>query len=122
MPIPSSDVAPLIAASGIPVADYASGVLVGDAALAWGDGKWTLSNINGRLDTSSFSGEASLTPAMLLDARFDTGPLRLRDVMAAAARAARQEMMERIREKKPAGGRGGEGRGDGRRPHGGRGR
>ena len=34
-----------------------------------------------------------------------------RDVMAAAARAARQEMMERIREKKPAGGgRGGEGR------------
>ena len=29
-----------------------------------------------------------------------------RDVMAAAARAARQEMMERIREKKPAGGRG----------------
>ena len=37
-----------------------------------------------------------------------------RDVMAAAARAARQEMMERIREKKPAGGgRGGEGRGDG---------
>jgi len=39
-----------------------------------------------------------------------------RDVMAAAARAARQEMMERIREKKPAGGgRGGEGRGDGSR-------
>ncbi len=34
-----------------------------------------------------------------------------RDVMAAAARAARQEMMERIREKKPAGGgRGGDGR------------
>jgi ATP-dependent RNA helicase RhlE len=32
-----------------------------------------------------------------------------RDVMAAAARAARQEMMERIREKKPAGGRGGQG-------------
>ena len=37
-----------------------------------------------------------------------------RDVMAAAARAARQEMMERIREKKPAGGgRGGDGRGQG---------
>ena len=37
-----------------------------------------------------------------------------RDVMASAARAARQEMMERIREKKPAGGgRGGEGRGQG---------
>lgn len=32
-----------------------------------------------------------------------------RDVMASAARAARQEMMERIREKKPAGGRGGQG-------------
>ena len=30
-----------------------------------------------------------------------------RDVMAAAARAARQDMMERIREKKPAGGQGG---------------
>ena len=38
-----------------------------------------------------------------------------RDVMAAAARAARQEMMERIREKKPASGRGGEGRGEGPR-------
>jgi ATP-dependent RNA helicase RhlE len=37
-----------------------------------------------------------------------------RDVMAAAARAARQDMMERIREKKPAGGQGG-GRGDGPR-------
>ena len=37
-----------------------------------------------------------------------------RDVMAAAARAARQDMMERIREKKPAGGQGG-GRGDGAR-------
>jgi len=36
-----------------------------------------------------------------------------RDVMASAARAARQEMMERIREKKPAGGRG-EGQGGGR--------
>ena len=35
-----------------------------------------------------------------------------RDVMAAAARAARQEMMERIREKKPAGGRG-QGRSEG---------
>jgi ATP-dependent RNA helicase RhlE len=41
-----------------------------------------------------------------------------RDVMASAARAARQEMMERIREKKPTGGRGegqGGGRGDGQR-------
>ncbi len=39
-----------------------------------------------------------------------------RDVMAAAARAARQEMMERIREKKPAGGRGpGQGQGQGQR-------
>ena len=37
-----------------------------------------------------------------------------RDVMAAAARAARQDMMERIREKKPAGGQGG-GRGGGAR-------
>ena len=37
-----------------------------------------------------------------------------RDVMAAAARAARQDMMERIREKKPAGGQGG-GRGEGAR-------
>ena len=37
-----------------------------------------------------------------------------RDVMAAAARAARQEMMERIREKKPAGGgRSGDSRGQG---------
>jgi ATP-dependent RNA helicase RhlE len=38
-----------------------------------------------------------------------------RDVMAAAARAARQEMMERIREKKPAGGGRGQGQGQGHR-------
>jgi len=80
----ATDAAPLFAATGMPVADYASGVLVGDAALAWGDGKWTLADISGRLGTVPFSGEASLTPANVLDARLNTGPLRLRDLMGAA--------------------------------------
>jgi uncharacterized protein involved in outer membrane biogenesis len=80
----ATDAAPLFAATGMPVADYGSGVLVGDAALAWGDGKWTLSGINGRLGTAPFSGDASLTPAMLLDAKLQTGPLRLSDLMAGA--------------------------------------
>ncbi|MCA3556313.1 AsmA family protein [Aestuariivirga sp.] len=79
----ATDAAPLFAASGLPVADYAGGVLVGDAALGWADGKWTLAEINGRLGAAPFSGAASLTPAMVLDARLDTGTLRLGDLMAA---------------------------------------
>ncbi|WP_290545107.1 AsmA family protein [Aestuariivirga sp.] len=79
----ATDAAPLFAAAGLPVADYASGVLVGDAALGWGDGKWTLAEIKGRLGAAPFSGAASLTPAMVLDGRFDTGTLRLGDLMAA---------------------------------------
>lgn len=80
----ATEAGPVFAATGLPAADYASGVLVGDAALAWGDGKWRLSGINGRVGTSAFGGEASLTPARVLDARLDTGPLRLGDLMAAA--------------------------------------
>ena len=80
----ATDAAPLFASTGMPVTDYASGVLVGDATVAWGNGKWTLSGINGRLGTAPFSGEASMTPARVLEARLDTGPLRLRDLMGAA--------------------------------------
>jgi DNA-binding protein H-NS len=80
----ATDAAPLFAASGMPTAGYAGGVLVGDAAIAWGDGRWTFSGLNGRLGTSPFSGEGSLTPAMVVDARLQTGPLRLADLIAAA--------------------------------------
>lgn len=80
----ATDAAPLFAASGMPVADYAGGVLVGDAGLAWSDGKWSLTGIDGRLGASPFRGTASLTPAMALDASLDTGPLRLGDLMAGA--------------------------------------
>ena len=78
----ATDVAPLFAAAGLP-AD-GSGVLVADAPVAWSDGKWSLSAIDGRLGTAPFSGEASLTPDRELDGRFQTGALRLRDLMAAA--------------------------------------
>ncbi len=80
----ATDAGPLLAATGMPVAEGASGVLSADAALAWSGGKWSLTGIEGRFGTAPFRGEVSLTPAMVLDGRLDTGPLRLRDLMAAA--------------------------------------
>jgi len=64
--------------------DYGSGVVVGDATVAWADGKWSVSGINGRLGASPFSGDVSLSPAMVLDGRLQTGPLRLADLLAGA--------------------------------------
>ena len=80
----ATDAAPLFSAAGLPVAEDGDGVVVGDAAVAWADGKWNVSAVNGRLGTAPYSGEASLTPGMVLDGRFDTGPLRLRELMAGA--------------------------------------
>ena len=80
----ATDAGPLLAATGLPVAADDSGVLSADAAVAWGAGKWSLAGIDGRFGTAPFSGEASLTPAMVLDGRLDTGPLRLRDLMSCA--------------------------------------
>ncbi len=80
----ATDSAALFAAAGLPATGHDGGVLVGDAALAWGEGKWNLTGLGGRLGTAPFSGEASLTPGMLLDARLQTGTLRLADLMAGA--------------------------------------
>ncbi len=78
----ATDAALLFAAAGLPVTS-GGGVLVADAPVAWGDGKWSSSAIAGRLGTAPFEGEASLTPGRVLDGRFQTGALRLRDLMAA---------------------------------------
>jgi len=80
----ATDTALLLAATGMPIDEYGSGVLVGDAAVAWGEGKWSVSGIDGRLGTAPFSGDASLTPGMVLDGRLQTGALRLADLMAGA--------------------------------------
>jgi len=80
----ATDAAPLLAAAGFPAADYPDGVMVGDAAIVWDDGTWRFSEINGRVGTAPFGGEASLTPAMVLTARLATGPLRLGDLASAA--------------------------------------
>lgn len=81
----ATDAAPLLAATGMPVADYGGGVLVGDAAVAWGDdAKWSVSAITGRLGTAPFGGDVSLTPGLVLDGRLQTGALRLADLMAAS--------------------------------------
>ncbi|WP_161957302.1 AsmA family protein [Aestuariivirga litoralis] len=80
----ATDAAPLLAATGMPLSGAAGGVLVGDAQLAWGDGKWSLSGLAGRLGTAAFSGDASLTSAMVLDARLQTGTLRLADLLASS--------------------------------------
>lgn len=77
----ATDAAALLKASGLPAA-AAPGGLSGDARLAWADGKWTLSDISGRLGSENFEGSASLTPARVAEARITTGPMRLTDVLA----------------------------------------
>ncbi|WP_421694736.1 AsmA family protein [Aestuariivirga sp.] len=80
----ATDTAPLIGAAGVPVASGGGGVVVLDSPLVWADGKWTLSTIAGRFAGQPLSGEASLTPGLVLDGRLKTGTVVLRDVMAAA--------------------------------------
>jgi hypothetical protein len=72
----------LAVAAGLP-AEVAPGGLSGEARLVWGEGKWTLLDIAGRFGSQPFGGSASLTPALEAEARIDTGPLRLDDVVAA---------------------------------------
>jgi len=79
----AADAAGLAAASGLPTATPVAGAFSAAARLAWADGKWTLSDVNGAFDGQRFKGSASLTPALGLEARIETGPLRLADVMAA---------------------------------------
>ena len=80
----ATDAGPLFGAAGFPVLEDADGVVSGDAALAWADGRWNVSGINGRFGTTPYSGDVSLTPDLVLDGRLDTGPLRLRDLLAGA--------------------------------------
>jgi hypothetical protein len=80
--IKATDMAGLIAASGLPAAP-ASGSLSGETRLGWADGKWTLSDIAGTFAGEAFDGNASLSPALLAEARIRTGPLRLTEVLAA---------------------------------------
>lgn len=79
----AADAAGLAVASGLPVATPATGALSASARLAWADGKWTLNDVTGALGGQVFKGNASLTPGLAVDGRIETGPLRLRDVMAA---------------------------------------
>ncbi len=78
----ATEAADLAVAAGLP-AEVAPGSLSGEARLLWGEGKWTLSDIAGRLGSEPFGGSASLTPALEAEARLETGPLRLADVVAA---------------------------------------
>ncbi len=80
----TTDAAPLIAATGLPVAGVEGGALVLDAPLVWREGKWISETIEGRLGSSTFTGAASLTPSLEADARFETGPLKLTDILGAA--------------------------------------
>ena len=45
----ATDAAPLAGASGLPAAAMASGVVVVDTPVTWGDGKWSFPQIAGRL-------------------------------------------------------------------------
>jgi hypothetical protein len=78
----ATEAAGLAAAAGLP-AEVAPGGLTGEGRLAWGEGKWTLSDITGRAGSEAFGGSASLTPAREAEVRLETGALRLSDVIAA---------------------------------------
>lgn len=80
----TADATPLIAATGLPVSAVEGGALVLDAPVLWQDGKWTAQKVEGRLGSSSFSGAASLSPALDADARFQTGPLTFADILGAS--------------------------------------
>lgn len=81
----AGEAAALAAVAGLPAAVPAGGGMSAEARLAWGDdGRWSLSGLSGRFADEPFSGTASLTPARVAEARIETGPLRLKDVMAAA--------------------------------------
>lgn len=79
----STDVRPLSVAAGLPTALAEAAVLVADSPLVWRDGKWSLSEISGRLGSDGFSGALSLTPQRVIDGRLAAGPARLRDLLAA---------------------------------------
>lgn len=79
----ATDGAGLLAASGIPAA-AAPGGMSGEARIAWGEGKWTLSGIAGRFGDEGFSGSASLTPSGSGELRLETGSMNLSDVLAAS--------------------------------------
>ena len=80
----TTDAAPLVAATGLPVAANWSAPLVLDAPILWKDGKWSADTIEGRFGSNGFSGSASLTPAMEVDARLQTGTLKFADILAAS--------------------------------------
>lgn len=80
----TAEAASLVAATGLPVAAVEGGALVLDAPVLWQDGKWTAKTVEGRLGSSSFSGSASLTPGLEVDARLQTGPLKLVDILSAS--------------------------------------
>lgn len=78
----ATEAAVLAKVTGLP-ATLAPGGLSGEARLLWSGGKWTLSDAAGRYGSASFGGTASLTPSLVAEARIETGPLRLADVIAA---------------------------------------
>ena len=80
----AADAAALAAAAGLPIATPVTGALSATARLAWADGKWMLNDVSGDFDGQPIRGSASLTPALAVEARVETGALRLADVMAAS--------------------------------------
>jgi hypothetical protein len=80
----STDARPLAAWAGLPAPLAGAKVLVADTPLIWRDGKWDLQEIAGRFGPETFGGALSLTPERVIDGRFTSGPVMLRDLLAAA--------------------------------------
>ena len=78
----STDSAPLVAAAGLPASPGAGSALVVEAPVSWSGGKWQLTDLSGRLGLEEFTGAFNVTPDGVLDGRFASGPLTLRDVLA----------------------------------------
>ena len=79
----STNATALLAAAGIPVRELPGGVLVADSDIKADDGTMKFASISGRLGQEKFSGSANVDQQGKLDARFETGPLKLIDVLAA---------------------------------------
>jgi uncharacterized protein involved in outer membrane biogenesis len=79
----STDAAPLVRASGIPVSAVPGGALVADATIAASGSGWRLAELSGRLGTAPFKGHGALGGSGTIEMHVETGALRLADIMAA---------------------------------------
>lgn len=80
----TTDAGPIVAAVGLPLQKLPQDVLVLDGRLAYDDGRFVVSGIDGRLGSAPIRGEAELATDGRVTATLETGTLVLADVLAAS--------------------------------------